>query len=97
MSQPRPTSEEIAAAIQRAAREVRHGREVRRRYRRRRGAPNRETHLKSAHERCGEMAKPLRSWLGMVAWGGISLEDELAMKKAMEDLRYERRQIGKML
>jgi hypothetical protein len=33
----------------------------------------------------------------MVAWGGIELDDELAMKKAMEALRYERRQLTKML
>jgi hypothetical protein len=33
----------------------------------------------------------------MVAWDGIALDDELAMKKIMEALRYERRQIDKML
>lgn len=33
----------------------------------------------------------------MSAWGGISTDDDLAMKRVMEALRYERRQIDKML
>lgn len=96
MSQPRPTHDQISAAVSAADRAVTAAVAVRKRYHRRR-APQRESALVGARTRCEESAKPLRSWIGMSAWGGIELDDELAMKKVMEALRYERRQIAKML
>lgn len=96
MSQPRPNPTEIAAAVEVATAAVRHSADVRKRHGRRR-APTREKQLTAARTRCAEVAQPLRSWLGMAAWGGIDIDDELAMKKIMEKLRYERRQIDKML
>jgi hypothetical protein len=69
---------------------------VRARYHRRE-APTRAKALEDARQRCVDAAKPLRSWIGMIPWGGIDLDDELAMKGVMEKLRYERRQITKML
>lgn len=95
MSQPRPTHDEISAAVAAAERIAASAAAVRKRYHRRR-APQRKSALLGARTRCNEAAKPLRSWIGMSAWGGIDLEDELAMKKVMEALRYERRQIDKM-
>lgn len=95
MSQSRPTQEQISAAISRADRAVTNAMEVRRRYHRRR-SPQRPAALAAARDRCTEATGPFRSWLGMAAWGGIELADELAMKRVMEALRYERRQIDKM-
>lgn len=71
-------------------------RDTRKRLGRRRTA-QRTKQLTAARKRCADAAEPLRSWIGMVAWGGISLADELAMKNMMTKLRYERRQIDKML
>lgn len=96
MTKPRPTTEQIAAAVSFAERAVTSAAEVRKRYHRRR-TPQRDRALEEARTRCEQAAAPLRSWIGMVAWGGISLDDELAMKGATESLRYERRQIAKML
>lgn len=66
---------------------------------RRRKTAKRQTQLEAAREKCGKAAAPLRSYIGMVAWDKheITLEQELEMKSVMEDLRYERRQITKML
>lgn len=97
MRQPRPDHAVIENELGRADAAVNHSRDVRRRYRRRRGAARRDEHLAAAKARCEQIAIPIRSWLGMVAWGGIELEDEIAMKAMMERLRYERRQITKML
>lgn len=96
MSQPRPDQAKIAAALTRADSAVAAAAACRARYHRRR-APKRDSALAAARNRCAEAAAPLRSWLGMAAWGGISLDDELLMKKATTALRYERRQIDKML
>lgn len=96
MPQPRPKSAEIATALGDAERAVTHARDTRKRLGRRR-PPRREEQLTAARARCADAAIPLRSYIGMVAWGGISLDDELAMKRQMELLRYERRQIDKML
>jgi hypothetical protein len=96
MSQPRPTHDQISAAVAVAQSAVAAAAAVRKRYHRRR-SPQRESALVAARTRCEDAAKPLRSWIGMAAWGGIELDDELAMKKQMEALRYERRQIAKML
>jgi hypothetical protein len=96
MSQPRPHSEQITAALGTADAAMAAARKTRARYRGRK-TPGRVDALCDARARCEAAAEPMRSWLGMVAWGGIALEDELAMKKAMADLRYERRQIAKML
>lgn len=96
MSQPRPNRAEIAAAVAVARTAAGDATTHRKSFRRRR-TPRRNEILTRAQKRCENAAVPLRSWLGMTAWGGIELEDELAMKKVMEDLRYERRQIAKML
>jgi len=96
MSQPRPTHEQIADGVRDAEQATAAASDVRARYHRRR-SPRRQPSLEAAKQRCEDAAAPLRSWIGMVAWDGISLADELAMKKAMEGLRYERRQIAKML
>lgn len=95
MSQPRPTYQEVAAGITAAERAAAASRETRLRLGRRR-TKRRAQQLAAARQRCADAAKPLRSWLGMVAWGGIRQADEIAMKKVMEKLRYERRQIDKM-
>lgn len=97
MAQSRPTYAEIANGLRAAQYAVERSAAVRARYRRRRGLKRRATDLTEARERCERAAPQLRSWLGMVAWGGIKLADELAMKRAMEELRYERRQLTKML
>jgi hypothetical protein len=83
------------AALGAAERAVFHARSTRKKLGRRRTA-RRSTQLLAARQRCSEAAAPLRSYIGMIAWGGISLDDELAMKRQMEKLRYERRQIDKM-
>ena len=96
MSQPRPNPDQISAAIGAAERAVLFARETRKGLRRRRTA-RRAQRLSTARERCAAAARPLRSFIGMAAWDGIHIDDELAMKKVMEKLRYERRQIDKML
>lgn len=92
-----PTKEQIEAAISVAKEATSHASDVRKRVGRRR-TPKRAAQLTAARERCAAAADPLRSFIGMVAWDkhGITLEQELEMKKAMEKLRYERRQIDKM-
>ncbi len=62
----------------------------------RRKTQRRRKQLTAAREACADAAKPLRSYIGMVAWEGISQEDEISMKNIMAKLRYERRQIDKM-
>lgn len=95
--QTSPTKDQIEAAISVAEEAVSHARDVRKRVGRRR-TPKRKVQLTTARDRCASTAEPLRSFIGMVAWDkhGITLEQELDMKKAMEALRYERRQIDKM-
>lgn len=95
MSQPRPNHKEIEAVIEAAERVAKASRATRADLGRRR-TPTRAKRLRNAREQCSDAAKPFRPWLGMAAWGGIALDDELAMKKVMEALRYERRQIDKM-
>lgn len=96
MSQARPDHKQIEGGIREVERKVARAREVRKKYARRR-TPRRDSALRDARTGCAAAVKPLRSWLGMVAWGGITLDDELAMKAAVAAARYERRQIDKML
>lgn len=95
MPQARPKAPEITAVLGAAERAVLHSRSTRKKLGRRRTA-RRESQLLAARQRCAEAAAPLRSYIGMIAWEGIALDDELAMKRQMADLRYERRQIDKM-
>lgn len=90
-----PTTEQIAAAVSVADEAVQHARDVRKRVGRRR-TPRRAAQLTAARERCAAAAEPLRSFIGMIAWHDLPNEAEVAMKGAMEKLRYERRQIDKM-
>lgn len=94
--QEAPTAEQISAALMAAEDACAHTRATRRRLGRRR-TQQRQRQLSDARERCAEAAKPLRSYIGMVAWHDLPIEQELAMKTAMSELRYERRQIDKML
>lgn len=94
--QDRPTDKQLQDAIDSGRMAAKAAADCRARYGRRR-SPQRKERLTFHRERCAEAAKPLRSYIGMVAWGGIEQDDELAMKRVMEDLRYERRQIDKML
>lgn len=96
MSKDRPTHDEIMAATARALGAAQNSAACRKRLRRR-NPPTRDAQLRTMRSRCADAAPQLRSWIGMSAWGGISTDDDLAMKKAMEALRYERRQIDKML
>lgn len=93
--QAKPTSEQITAAIGVADDAVEHSRVLRKRLGRRR-TPTRAAQLTAARERCAHAAEPLRSFIGMVAWHDLAVKHELAMKGAMQKLRYERRQIDKM-
>jgi hypothetical protein len=93
--QKSPTPEQIAAALDVASEAIEHSAATRKRVGRRR-TPKRAAQLTAARERCAHAAEPLRSFIGMIAWHDIPVEQELAMKKAMEKLRYERRQIDKM-
>jgi hypothetical protein len=94
--QTRPTTQQIMAALGVAERAVLDSQATRRSLGRRK-TKLRQKRLAEARQRCAEAAKPLRSYIGMAAWEGISLEDELLMKRQMERLRYERRQLDKML
>lgn len=96
MSKNRPDHAHIAAAIERLDNAVAVSTAVRKRYRRR-ITPARNPALEQARQDCADSVPLLRSWLGMAAWGGIDVADELAMKNAVERARYERRQIDKML
>jgi hypothetical protein len=96
MTQPTPTADEIASGLRSAETAVTNAANVRQRYRRRR-LKRRGEQLTAARDRCVAAAAPLRSWIGMVAWHDLPLETELAMKDAISALRYERRQITKML
>lgn len=93
--QTSPTKEQIEAAISVAEEAVSHARDVRKRVGRRR-TPKRAAQLTAARERCSSAAEPLRSFIGMIAWHDLPVEQEIAMKDAMQKLRYERRQIDKM-
>lgn len=95
MAQPRPDRATIAAALAEASDAATASKTTRLSLGRRRTL-TRAKRLTAARDRCSAAAEPIRSWLGMVAWGGIEQEDELAMKKVMAALRYERRQIDKM-
>lgn len=90
-----PTKPQIEAAVMVADEAVEHARGVRKRVGRRR-TPKRAAQLSAARERCATAAVPLRSFIGMVAWYDLPVDQELAMKGAMQRLRYERRQIDKM-
>lgn len=96
MSQDRPTHAEIVTAVAKVDAAVTYARS-RRDWWKRRHAPLRVGQLAAARLRCADAVVPLRSWLGMTAWGGIDTADELEMKRAVAAARYERRQIDKML
>jgi hypothetical protein len=96
--QPSPTEKDIRDAIGAGCYAASYAKQTRGRLRRRKTA-KRQLQLEAARTKCVAAAAPIRSFLGMVAWDKhkITLEQELEMKKVMEDLRYERRQITKML
>lgn len=93
--QPKPTTPQIVDALTAAADAVLFAHSVRKRFGRRL-VPFREQKIDEALARCAVAAAPLRSYIGMVAWHDLPLETELAMKKVMQELRYERRQLTKM-
>jgi hypothetical protein len=86
----------MATAVSAARDAVERAGKMRRRLARRR-TPHRDAELRAMQGECAEAAVPLRSYIGMVAWHDLPVEQELAMKDAIAALRYERRQIGKML
>lgn len=91
-----PSKHDIDTAVEAASDAAAHARHVRERLGRRRTA-RREDQLTAARQRCTDAAVPLRSYIGMVAWHDFHIDQELAMKNAIAALRYERRQIDKML
>ena len=95
---PSPTEQDIRDAIGAGRYAASYAKQMRGRLRRRNTA-NRKAKLESAKVKCEQAAEPLRSYIGMIAWDKheITLDQELEMKKTMEALRYERRQITKML
>lgn len=95
--QPSPTEKDIRDAIGAGRHAASYAKQTRGRLRRR-NPPKRQEYLERARKQCAEAAAVLRSYIGMVAWEKhkITLDQELEMKKVMEDLRYERRQIDKM-
>lgn len=94
--QPRPTNQQLQEAIDSGRAAAKASAECRARYGRRR-TPQRTERLTYHRDSCAEAAVPLRSYIGMVAWHDLPLEFDLAMRDVIEDLRYERRQIDKML
>lgn len=94
--QTSPDRDQIAAAIETGLGAATAARQVRLRLGRRK-TPKRAEQLAAARDRCADAAAPLRSFIGMVAWHDLPVEQELAMKDAISKLRYERRQIDKML
>lgn len=95
---PSPTAQDIRDAIGAGRHAASCAKQIRGRLRRRK-TTNRREQLEGAKVNCEQAAAPLRSYIGMIAWDKheITLKQELEMKKTMEDLRYERRQIAKML
>lgn len=91
-----PQPSKIAAALTTAETAVAEAQAARKRFARRHPS-HRQEQLVGARERCAEAAKPLRSYIGMCAWGVIMFNDESAMKHQIARLRYERRQLDKML
>lgn len=92
----KPSSDAVKSAVSDGLAAAEASRALRKTFRRRR-TPQRDRKLRSMRSRCSEAADPLRSYIGMVLWHDIPLADELAMKDAIAKLRYERRQIDKML
>jgi hypothetical protein len=95
LMKPKPTADQIMAAVGVATEAADASRALRKRLGRRR-TPTRAAQLAAARDRCAAAAEPLRSFIGMVAWHDLPYELESAMKDAIAKLRYERRQIGKM-
>jgi len=93
-----PTAQDIRDAIGAGRYAVSYAKQTRGRFRRRKTKTRRPL-LEAAKVKCELAAVPLRSYIGMIAWDKheITVEQEIEMKKIMEDLRYERRQITKML
>lgn len=96
MSQSTPDYSQIESAVKVADRAAMLSAEARKKYARRR-SPRRESTLNRCRERCSEAAKPLRSYIGMIAWHDLPVDVELMLKNAIAKLRYERRQLDKML
>lgn len=94
--QERPTDKQLQQAIDDGRRAAKASAECRARYGRRK-TPQRTERLTYHRSRCAEAAKPLRSYIGMVAWHDLPLEFDLPMRDVIGALRYERRQIDKML
>lgn len=94
--QDRPTDKQLQRAIDIGDMVAKASKECRARYGRRR-TPQRQERLTWHRKRCAAAAVPLRSYIGMVAWHDIPVDFEIPMKRVIADLRYERRQIDKML
>lgn len=91
-----PTHEQIRGAVDRAHDVVKASEVARAKFRRRQTIPRRYE-LPEVLARCSAAARPLRSYIGRCLYHDISSEDELAMKAAIKDLQYERRQLRKMI
>lgn len=96
VSQPKPDIHALSAAIGAADHAVAAASAARKKFRRRR-TTRRDDILLARREACAKAAAPLRSYIGMCAWHDFDVSQETAMKRAIEALRYERRQIDKML
>lgn len=94
--QERPTTAQMRAASSAGEKAADEARALRGRLKRRK-TPTRTRQLTAARAACAAAAEPLRSYIGMVAWHDIYIDHELMMKSVMVKLRYERRQIDKML
>jgi hypothetical protein len=94
--QDRPTDKQLQQAIDIGRMVAKASAECRARYGRRR-TPQRTERLTQHRQRCADAAVPLRSYIGMVAWHDLPLEFDLPMRDVIGELRYERRQITKML
>jgi hypothetical protein len=94
--QDRPTDKQLQKAIDAGRAVAKAAAECRERYARRR-TPQRKERLTYHRNRCADAAAPLRSYIGMVAWHDLPLEFDLRMRDVIGELRYERRQLDKML
>lgn len=94
--QTTPTKQQIEHVVHAALDAVAASSDTRSRFKRRR-TPIRTRQLERSLDACVAAAEPLRSFIGMVAWHDFDMDTELMMKDAIAKLRYERRQIAKML
>lgn len=92
----RPSDKQLQQAITAGRAVAKASSECRARYGRRR-TPQRTDRLTFHRQRCASAAVPLRSYIGMNAWYDFPLEIDHGLRDAIAELRYERRQIDKML